>query len=117
MLRFTSDLLMVIGAGWALLAALGVIRFDDVYNRMHAATKSTTLGLLLILPGAGFHIGGPEAAKLLLVGFLVFVTAPVGAHLVGRAVHRTPRDSYIRIDAVDELRETRSGTDPTGDGG
>lgn len=116
MIQFASDLLMLVGAGWALLAALGVLRFDDVYNRMHAATKSTTLGLLLILPGAGFHIAGAEAAKLLLVGYLVFVTAPVGAHLVGRAVHRTPRDTYIRIDVVDELREARSGTEPAGDG-
>lgn len=114
MLRLASDLLMLVGAAWALLAALGVLRFDDVYNRMHAATKSTTLGLLLILPGAGFHLGAPEAAKLLLVGVLVFVTAPVGAHLVGRAVHRSPRGTYIRIDTVDELREGRAGDEADG---
>lgn len=114
MLRLAGDLLMAVGAAWALLAALGVLRIDDVYNRMHAATKSTTLGLLLILAGAGFHLGGSEAGKLLLVGVLVFMTAPVGAHLVGRAVHRSPREAHIRIDVVDELSDARLDTDAAG---
>lgn len=104
-MQFFSDLLMLVGAAWTLLAAVGVLRFGDVYNRMHAATKSTTLGLLLILPGAGLHLGLPDAMKLWLVGLFVFVTAPVGAHLVGRAVHHNPRGTPIRIDTIDELRE------------
>lgn len=98
-----GDVLMLAGAAWALLAAVGVVRLGDVYARLHAATKSTTLGLLLVLGGVGLHLGGLLAAKLWLVGVLVFVTAPVGAHLVGRAVHRRPRGTYIRIDTVDEL--------------
>jgi multicomponent Na+:H+ antiporter subunit G len=100
-----GDVLLVAGSAWALLAALGVLKFDDVYARMHAATKSATLGLLLVLGGAATHLPGDDAAKLGLVGVLVFITAPVGAHLVGRAVYRSPGDAGIRIDTVDELRD------------
>lgn len=98
-----GDVLMVAGAAWAVVAAAGALRFDDVYGRMHAATKTTTLALLIVLAGAMTQLGGADAAKLALVGLLVFVTAPVGAHLIGRAVHRSPGDVRIRIDTVDEL--------------
>lgn len=100
-----ADVLMVAGAAWALIAAVGVLRFDDVYSRMHAATKAPTLGLLLVLAGAALHLRGWQAPKVALVGVLVFLTAPVGAHLIGRAVHRSPGDLQIRIDTVDELAE------------
>lgn len=100
-----GDVLIVAGAAWFVLAAIGVCRFDDVYARMHAATKSATLGLLLVLGGAAAHLGGWQAAKLLLAGLLLFITAPVGSHLVGRAVHRNTGDAPVRIDAMDELEE------------
>lgn len=98
-----GDVLLVVGAAWSVLAAVGVLRFDDVYSRMHAATKTPTLGLLLVLAGAALHLDGGDALKLLLVGLLVFLTAPVGAHLIGRAVRRSPGEVRIRIDTVDEL--------------
>lgn len=102
-MRTFSDVLLVIGAAWALLAAVGVLRFDDVYSRMHAATKSPTLGLLLISVGAALHLDLSQALKLLLPALLVLLTAPVGSHLLGRATHRSPGDVKIRIDTIDEL--------------
>jgi len=101
--RTIGDVLLVVGAGWTVLAAVGVLRFDDVYARMHAATKAPTLGLILVSWGAALHLGWGGAPKLLLVSVLVLLTAPVGAHLMGRAVHRRPGDVRIRIDTVDEL--------------
>jgi multicomponent Na+:H+ antiporter subunit G len=102
-----SELLIVAGAAWSVIAAIGMWRFDDIYARMHAATKTTTLGMLLILCGAAVSIGGLDAAKLLLAGVLLFMTAPIGAHLVGRAVHFTA-EAQVRIDTIDELRDARS---------
>lgn len=107
-MRGVGEVLLLLGAGWVLLAAVGVLRFDDVYARMHAATKATTLGLLLVLGGAATHLAGEDAAKLALVGVLVFLTAPIGAHLIGRAVHRAPGDVRIRIDTVDELGDAET---------
>lgn len=98
-----GEILIVVGAAWSVIASIGIWRFDDVYARMHAATKTTTLGVLLVVTGAAFILGGFDAAKILLAGLLLFPTAPIGAHLVGRAVHHTG-DSVVRIDTVDELQ-------------
>lgn len=106
-MELVGEILMVLGAAWSLLAAIGINRFEDVYARMHAATKSTTLGLLLVLAGAALHLPLPEAAKLLLAALLLFLTAPLGAHLVGRAVHRHTGLATVQIDTVDELQAAR----------
>lgn len=97
-----GEVLIVAGAAWSVIAAIGIWRFDDVYARMHAATKTTTLGVLLVVSGAACILGGFDAAKILLAGLLLFPTAPIGAHLVGRAVHHTA-DADVRIDTIDEL--------------
>ncbi|HUG07421.1 MAG TPA: monovalent cation/H(+) antiporter subunit G [Acidimicrobiia bacterium] len=88
-----ASILIVAGAVLALLAAFGLQRFDDVFARMHSATKPATLGLILILSGAAFMLPVPGAvAKLLLVVMLQFTTAPIAAHLVGRAAFRTGQE-------------------------
>lgn len=107
-MRLVSDLLFVVGAGWCVLAAVGVVKFDDVFSRMHAGTKATTLGLVLILAGAAIRLDAGSAAKLVLAGLLVFLTTPVGAHLVGRAVHQSRGSAHIRIDTEDELDQADS---------
>lgn len=100
-----GEILLVVGAAWSVLAAIGVNRFGDIYARMHAATKSTTLGVLLVVIGASVGLELLEAAKLLLAGALLFLTAPIGAHLIGRSVHRNTGTAPMRIDWVDELRD------------
>ncbi len=104
-----AEILIVAGAAWSLLAAVGVNRFGDVYARMHAATKTTTLGVLLIVVGTALRLGGFDGAKVLLAGVLLFLTAPIGAHLVGRSVHRNQGVAPLRIDRVDELRDAEEG--------
>ncbi|HVM39810.1 MAG TPA: monovalent cation/H(+) antiporter subunit G [Acidimicrobiia bacterium] len=107
-MRAVGDVVVLIGAAWCVLAAVGVLKFDDVYSRMHAATKATTLGLWLAVLGAVPRVAGMDAAKLVLVGVMVFLTAPVGAHLVGRAVHRSRGSAPVHLDAGDELARDES---------
>lgn len=84
-----SGIMMLIGAALALIAGIGLQRFDDMFARMHAATKPATLGLALVLGGAALQVPDTgNVAKLLLVILLQFITAPVGSHLIGRAAHR-----------------------------
>ena len=84
-----TAVLLLGGVGLALLAAVGLQQFDDVFARMHAATKPATLGLVLILVATAVRLDDPsDVAKLLLVVVLQFITAPVGAHMVGRAAFR-----------------------------
>lgn len=100
-----GEILLVVGAAWSVLAAIGVNRFGDVYARMHAATKTTTLGVLLVLCGTATTMGPAAAAKVMLAGVLLFLTAPIGAHVIGRAVHRNVGSAPMHIDAIDELRD------------
>lgn len=100
--------LLVGGSVLTVLAGVGLQRFPDVFARIHAATKATTLGLVLIVAGAALSIGeGGDAAKLALVAVLQFVTAPVSAHMVGRASYRAGTELSDHT-AIDEL-----GGDPT----
>ncbi len=100
-----GEILLVVGAAWSVLAAVGVNRFGDVYARMHAATKTTTLGVLFVLGGAATFVGAAAAAKILIAGVLLFLTAPIGAHLVGRSVYRNVGSAPMHIDSLDELRD------------
>jgi multicomponent Na+:H+ antiporter subunit G len=98
-----GELLVLIGAVFVLLAGIGVLRFDDVYARMHPGSKAPTLGLLLAASGAALVIRSAAAvAALVLVVVLQFLTGPVGAHLVGRSAHRQ-RGIAMHLDAEDEL--------------
>ncbi|MDQ0339578.1 multicomponent Na+:H+ antiporter subunit G [Caldalkalibacillus uzonensis] len=83
-------LLLLLGAVLSLLSAIGMIRLPDVYTRSHAATKSSTLGVLCILTGAFLYfwwVKGIFSAGLLLGIVFVFVTAPVAGHLICRAAY------------------------------
>lgn len=98
-----SSLLMFAGAALALIAGIGLQRFDDVFSRMHAATKPATLGLALVLTGAALQVPDTgDVVKLLLVVILQFLTAPVGGHLIGRAAYRAGTE-LGDLTAVDEL--------------
>jgi multicomponent Na+:H+ antiporter subunit G len=91
------------GALLCLSAGIALVRFPDLMSRMHAATKPQTLGLLLVLLGCGLRLGaGPEVLTLLLIALFQLATAPVAAHMVGRAGYR---DRRLRSDLliVDEL--------------
>jgi multicomponent Na+:H+ antiporter subunit G len=85
-LDVVSAAFLIPGCVLALLAGLGLVRFPDVFARMHAATKPATLGLVLVAIGAMFQAERvSDVTKLALVIGLQFLTNPVGAHLVGRA--------------------------------
>lgn len=85
-----ASVLMLSGAVLCLIAGIGLHRFDDVFARMHVATKPATLGVILVVLGAGVSLADAGAvAKLVLVVLLVLVTAPTAAHMIGRAAYRS----------------------------
>lgn len=86
-----SSLLLLLGTFLSLLAAVGLIRFPDVYNRIHASGKSLALGLTLILIAGTifFSVRGEPTLKLLLVIPFLYWTASAGAFVIARAAHRT----------------------------
>ncbi|TDD71346.1 monovalent cation/H(+) antiporter subunit G [Jiangella aurantiaca] len=94
---------LVTGCALSLIAAVGLIRFPDLLSRMHAGTKPQVFGLLLILVGIGLRLRDwSDVGMLLAVAMFQLLTAPVAAHMVGRAAYRrgaVRRDTLL----VDEL--------------
>ena len=102
-----SAALLLSGVLLAVAAAIGLLRFPDVFSRMHAATKPATLGLLLITVGAALRMhDSADAVKLLLVAAFQFLTAPVAAHMIGRAAYRSGTGALDEL-VVDDLRDVR----------
>ena len=95
------------GAFFVLAAGVGALRFPDLLARMHAGTKPQVLGLVLVLIGLSLRLrSGAAVWALVLVALFQMLTAPVAAHLVGRAGYRTGK---VRQDllVVDELTEAQ----------
>ncbi|MFO7782941.1 MAG: monovalent cation/H(+) antiporter subunit G [Spirochaetia bacterium] len=85
-LPIIGGLLSVVGAVFLLLAAIGLVRMPDVYNRMQAGTKATTLGSILFLIGIAVANPAWSGRIILLVVFIVF-TNPISSHALIRAAH------------------------------
>jgi multicomponent Na+:H+ antiporter subunit G len=105
-----TAVLLITGASFTLLAGVGALRFPDLYSRMHAATKATAFGFVLIAVGADIQLVQGRA-KLLLAIALVLLTTPVAAHLVGRLSYRAPGVD-LRIDERDELADATTVDEP-----
>lgn len=83
---------ILLGTLLSLLSALGFIRLPDVYTRLHAGTKSSTLGLLTILFGAFLYFWfyeGQISIRLILGIVFIFITAPVAGHMIARSAYRS----------------------------
>lgn len=102
-----SAAVMALGAAFTLLAGIGLHRFDDVFARMHAAGKASTLGLLLILLGAALRLSElGEVVKLGLVAALAVITIPAGVHLIARAAWRAGTE-LAPVTEFDEASQQR----------
>ncbi len=86
MIDLLVGVLLITGAGFMLVAALGVWRMPDLLTRMHATTKAGVLGAGLILLGVAIHFFDTTVTVrvVAIVGF-VMLTAPIAAHAIGRA--------------------------------
>lgn len=84
------SVLIICGGVFAAIAGLGLLRLPDVLIRMHASTKAGTLGVGLIVLGVAVHF--PQTlvlTKAILIIVFLLLTAPVAAHLIGRAAYRS----------------------------
>lgn len=111
-MRDLASLLILMGAVLALLAGVGQLRFRDVFVRMHVATKPATLGLALVLLGSLIRADGiSPSVKLGLAIVIQIVTAPVAAHLIGRAAYRAGEAEGLDL-VVDDLADAERDDPP-----
>jgi multicomponent K+:H+ antiporter subunit G len=98
-------LLIVIGAAFTCLGSFALLRLRDFYSRLHGPTKATTLGVGSLLVASTLFFSWQEPGISLheiLVAVFLFITAPVGAHLMAKAaLHlRVRGDSGLPPDAL-----------------
>lgn len=86
MIELLKDFLILSGSIFMFLAALGVVRLPDLLTRMHATTKAATLGATLIMLALALHFAQVAVvARAFGVILFIMMTAPVAAHVIGRA--------------------------------
>lgn len=107
-LEISVGVLLVVGSGFALVAALGLLRLPDVYMRMHAASKAGTLGSGLMLMALALFSVELAVATRALAGVVFFLlTAPVSAHLLAKAAYAVGYrpDPMTRPDALQDTQQ------------
>jgi multicomponent Na+:H+ antiporter subunit G len=86
------SVLLLMGTFFVFSSSLGILRFPDVYSRLHAATKSATLGVSGVMLAAFLFFLFKEnmvSGKLILGILFVLLTAPVSGHMISRSAYRT----------------------------
>jgi len=99
-------IITAIGTIFLFLGGLGVFRFPDVYNRLQAGTKCTTLGAFLTIIGVG--ITQPDwLPKTLVIALFILITNPISNHTLGRASRKSGVSLCDRsvVDKADEFEE------------
>ena len=97
---------LVVGTFFVAVSALGLLRLPDVYSRMHAVTKATTIGLAGMLAASaldGWSDGRGFLAEALTIWF-VFLTNPVGGHMIARSAYLTGTP-LTKDSVLDQLAE------------
>lgn len=97
MIEYPLYALIALSSACMLIGTLGIIRFPDVYNRLHAQTVTIVGGsilmilsagvLLLVLEGSG--VFAPFTLKALLIAIFMFITSPVSSHAIARAAYKS----------------------------
>ncbi len=86
-MELVGAIITLIGSIFLFLGALGLLRMPDVFNRMQAGTKATTLGTILFLAGLAFGFGGSATGKIVILILFIILTNPLSSHALARAAH------------------------------
>ena len=105
--QIVGGAISIIGGVLLFLASLGLVRMPDVFNRMQAGTKATTLGTMLFL--IGIVVQRPEWwPKIVLLIVFVLFTNPISSHALARAAHAVGIKMSDRS-VQDDLAESETG--------
>ncbi len=86
LLDVLSWICLVAGGAFCVVGTVGLLRMPDFYTRMHAASVTDTLGVLLMLLGLALQAGFTlVTVKLLMIGLLIFFTSPAATHALAKA--------------------------------
>jgi len=120
-IEWLAAVLLLLGSLLMLLSAIGLLRMPDLYNRLSAASKATSLGVIFLLTGFAAVQPDPSViGRVLATIVFVLVTVPVASHAIARAGYRdrVPLWKHTRLDEWEgTLGPDGSPDDATRDGG
>ena len=102
MLDIIGHISMTLGAILLLISAIGLIRMPDTITRMHAGTKASTLGSLLIIMGVAF-LEPSLSFKLILLVLFILLTNPLSSSLLARSTYL--KHGFLNLSGMDDLKE------------
>jgi multicomponent Na+:H+ antiporter subunit G len=103
MTAWIADVLIVLGLVVMTLGVYGIVRFPDVYTRLHASSKAAFLGVSILLVATALGGGPSVLARVVLIVGLLAITTPVAAHAIAQAAYHQ-REPMRAPGAVDEPR-------------
>ena len=107
MIELVGQALLVVGAAFGIIGAIGVVRMPDVYNRIHAQTICVVGGAIVALAGACIIEGfSSYTLKSIIIAVFLFVTNPVGSHAIARAAYRS-KVKLCKGSVADKLKEAK----------
>ena len=98
-----GGILLLIGSIFLFLGGLGIFRMPDVYNRLQAGTKATTLGGMSLILGVGFLMVETNwvwMVKAIIIVIFIAFSNPISSHALARAMYKRKR--YPLITSEDE---------------
>jgi multicomponent Na+:H+ antiporter subunit G len=86
MAEISIAVFILLGSFFILIASIGMVRFKDLYGRLHASTKATSFGILLLLVGVSIYFNDVNVyVKTVLIVFFIYLTAPLAAHSISKS--------------------------------
>lgn len=113
-MRLLADIFLLLGSIFCFLAALGLIRMPDIYNRIQAGTKAATLGSIAVLTGIGLLYPQWWSKLVCIAGFLLF-SSPVSSSVLARAVYKSGVKPWSRAASNPQLDKPVHSSHPGGE--
>lgn len=104
-------ILVLFGVFFSIVAGIGILRLPDMYSRLHAASKSSTLGVSLVLLAVFIYFWYFEnqfEITLILALVFIYIIAPTGAHMLARSAFHSDVEPY-QLTILNELRRDELG--------
>ena len=98
MYKIIISAFILAGAFFILVAAIGLVRFKDLYSRLHAGTKAPSFGIFLIVLGVSIYFNSPIVyIKGLFIVIFIYLTAPLAAHAIIKSYKEKKEDEQVPL--------------------
>lgn len=106
MLEIIGYIFVSIGVIFLFLGAFGIFRMPDIYTRLQAGTKATTLGALGTIIGVGL-IQPEWFWKTIIIAIFIAISNPISSHALARGSYKVGHKPYLKDDSIDSYSDVK----------